>query len=132
MVIPKRTTLSLERNVDALNFTLLEMFFFPRKTNWINWIFLGLAFNELFLKQFKAIVMSHSKQFSTTYRLGVDLYKVLSCRKLQMSVFSINIMRSLIKILNMRGPKIEPSSIPVKISIHSLIPDPIFCFPFEK
>ena len=78
--------------------------------------------------------MSRSKWFSTTDRLGVDLYKALSCAKLQMSVFSINIMRSLIKILNMRGPRIEPWGIPVKISIHSLIADPIFtlCFRFEK
>ena len=44
------------------------------------------------------------------------------------------IMRSLIKILKMRGPKIEPWSIPVKISIHLLIADPIFTlfFRFEK
>ena len=57
--------------------------------------------------------MSCSKQFSTTDRLGLDLYKVLWSAKLQMSVFSINIMRSLIKILNMRGPRIEPWGIPV-------------------
>ena len=78
--------------------------------------------------------MSCSKQFSTTDRLGLDLYKVLSSAKLQMSVFSINIMRSLIKLLNMRGPRIELWGIPVKISIHLLIADPIFtlCFRFEK
>ena len=78
--------------------------------------------------------MSCFKQFSTTDRLGLDLYKVLSSAKMQMSVFSMNIMRSLIKILNMRGARIEPWGIPVKISIHSLIADPIFtlCFQFEK
>ena len=43
-----------------------------------------------------------------------------------MSVFSINTMRSLIKIMNMSGPRIELWGIPVKISIHSLIADPIF------
>ena len=34
----------------------------------------------------------------------------------------------------MKGPRIEPWGIPVKISIHSLIVDPIFilCFRFEK
>ena len=35
-------------------------------------------------------------------------------------------MRSLIKIFDMGGPRIEPWGIPVKISIHSLIADPIF------
>ena len=34
----------------------------------------------------------------------------------------------------MRGPRIEPWGIPVKISKHLLIADPIFtpCFRFEK
>ena len=43
-------------------------------------------------------------------------------------------MRSLIKALNMRGPRIELWGISVKISIHSFIADPIFtlCFRFEK
>ena len=78
--------------------------------------------------------MSCSKQFTTNDRLGLDLYKVLSSAKLQMSVFSIKIMRLLIKILNMRGPRIEPWGIPVKISIYLLMADPIFtcCFQFEK
>ena len=37
-------------------------------------------------------------------------------------------------MFNMRGPRIEPWGIPVEISIHSLIPHPIFtlCFRFEK
>ena len=74
--------------------------------------------------------MSCSKQFSTTDMLGLDLYKVLSSATLQMPVFSINVMRLLIKILNMRGPRIEPWGIPVKISIHSLIADPIFTLSF--
>ena len=38
-----------------------------------------------------------------------------------MSVFSINIMGSLIKILNMRRPRVEPWGILVKISIYWLI-----------
>ena len=74
--------------------------------------------------------MSCCKQFSTTDRLGLDLYKLLSSAKLQMSDFSINTMRSLMKILNMRGPRIEPWGIPVKVSIHFLIADPIFTFCF--
>ena len=87
----------------------------------------------LYTTQFKTIVMSCSKQFSTTNRLGLDLYKVLLSAKLQMLVLSINIMKSLTKILNMRGPRIEPWGIPF-ISIHSLIADPKFtcCFQFEK
>ena len=40
-------------------------------------------------------------------------------------------MRSLMKILNMRGPRIEPWGIPVKVPIHSLIADPIFTFAFN-
>ena len=52
--------------------------------------------------------MSYSKQFSTTDRLGIDLCKALSTTKLKMSVFSINIIRSSIKLLNMRGPRTEP------------------------
>ena len=92
---------------------------------------MGSAFNELTLNQFKTIVMSCCKQFSTIDRLGLDLYKLLSSAKLQMSDFSINIMRSLMKILNMRGPRIEPLGIPVKVSIHSLIADPIFTFAFN-
>ena len=65
---------------------------------------------------------------------GLDLYKVLSFAKLQISDFSVNIMRSLIKILNMRGPRTDSWGTPVKISIHSLIADPIFtlCFRLEK
>ena len=57
---------------------------------------------------------------------------IVVIRKEQMSVFSINIMRSLIKLLNMRGPRIEPWCITVEISIHLLIADPIFtlCFRF--
>ena len=35
-------------------------------------------------------------------------------------------MRSLIKVLIPRRPRIELWGIPVKISIHSLIPDPVF------
>ena len=78
--------------------------------------------------------MSCSKQYSTTDKLRLDLYKVLSSAKLQMSDFSINITSSLIKILNMRGPRTEPWGMPVKISIHSLMADPIYtlCFRFEK
>ena len=34
-------------------------------------------------------------------------------------------------MLNMRGPRIEPLGIPVKISIHSLIVDPIFILAFD-
>ena len=57
---------------------------------------------------------------------GLDLCKVLSFAKLQISDFSVNIMRSLIKILNMRRPRTDPWGAPVKVSIHSLIADPIF------
>ena len=50
--------------------------------------------------------------------------------------FSLKIMRLLIKILTMRGPRViqEYWGIPVKISIHSVISDPVFtfCFRFEK
>ena len=74
----------------------------------INWNFGGLAFNELTLNRFKTIRMLWSNQFSTTERFGLDLYKVPSSAKLQSPVFSINIMRSLTKILNMRGSRIEP------------------------
>ena len=76
--------------------------------------------------------MSCSKQFSCTDRLGLDLYKVFSYEKI--SDLSINTVRSLIKILNMREPRIEHWGIPVKISIYSFIADPIFtlCFRFEK
>ena len=86
-------------------------------------------------KQFNTIdrlVMSCCKQFSTTDRLGLDFHKVLSSAKLQ--IFSINITRSLIKILNIRRTEIKPWGIPIKISICSLIADPIFtlCFRFKK
>ena len=74
--------------------------------------------------------MPRTKQLITTDKLRLDLYRVLSSAKLQMSVFSINIMRSLIKTLNIRGSRIEPWGIPVKISIHLLIPDPIFTLRF--
>ena len=86
------------------------------------------------LNQFKTIVMSCSKQFNTINGLGLDLYKVSSSAMLQMWVFSIKTMNLLIKILNTRRPRIEPWGIPVKVSIHSLIADPIFtfCFRFEK
>ena len=47
-----------------------------------------------------------------------------------MSAFSINIIRSLIEILNMREPRIEYLEYPVKISIHLLIADPIFALCF--
>ena len=95
---------------------------------------MGLAFIELTLNQFKTIEMSCSKQFRTTERFGLDLYKVLSSGKLQISVFSIKIRRSLMKISNMRGPRIETWGIPVKIPIDLLLADPIFtfCFQFEK
>ena len=43
-----------------------------------------------------------------------------------MSVFSMNIMRFLIKILNMSGPRTEHCGIQVKISNHSVMADPIF------
>ena len=78
--------------------------------------------------------MPCSKQFTTTDRFGLDLCKVLSSAKLQMSDFSINIMRSLIKILNAKGLRIEPLGTPVKISIGSLMADPIFTLSsrFEK
>ena len=51
-----------------------------------------------------------------------------------MSDFSINVMRLLIKLWNMKGPKIKPWGIPVKICIYTLIADPMFtiCFRFEK
>ena len=75
--------------------------------------------------------MPRSKQFSTTDSSGLDLYKALSSAKLQKSVFSMNAMRLLIKILNMCGPRIEPWGIPVKISIHSLIADHIFTISFD-
>ena len=39
--------------------------------------------------------------------------------------FSTNIMRSLMKTLNMRKPRIELWSVPLKTSIHALIADPI-------
>ena len=103
-------------NIGTFNFALILEAIFSPKT--INWNFWGLAFSELALNQFKTMVMSCSKQFSITDRLGLDLYKVLSSAKLQMSDFSINIMRLFIKILNMRGRRIEPWGIPVKISIH--------------
>ena len=40
----------------------------------------------------------------------------------------------IIKILNIRGPRIDASGIQIKIHIHSLIVDHIFnfCFGFEK
>ena len=69
--------------------------------------FLGLAFNELTINQFSTIEIPLSKLISTTDKFGLDFYKVLSAAKLQMSVLPINIIRSLIKILNMREPRIE-------------------------
>ena len=48
-----------------------------------------------------------------------------------MPVFSINIMRSLTKLLNMREPRIEPWGITIEISIHLLIADPVLLFVFD-
>ena len=65
-------------------------------------ICLELAINKLTLNQFKII-----EKFRTSGRFGLDLYKALSFAKLQMSVFLIHKMRSLIKILNIGGPRKE-------------------------
>ena len=65
-----------------------------------------------------------SKQFSTTNRFGLDLYKALFNKHNEI----VN------KNINMIGPRIGPSGIRVKISIHSFIANPIFtrCFRFQK
>ena len=68
--------------------------------------FLALTFNELMLNQFKTIEMSCSKHFSTTENVVLDLYKVLLSENLP--VFPKNTMKLLKRILNMRGPRIEP------------------------
>ena len=109
MVIPKRTTLSLGKILVCPILHFYWKQFCPPNT--IHLKFEGLAFNELTLNQFKTIVILCSKQFSTTERLELDLHKILLSLKLQMSVFKIIIMRLNIlniKILNMRGPRIEP------------------------
>ena len=51
-----------------------------------------------------------------------------------MSDFSINIKKNVNKNIEYERTKIKPWGIPVKISIHSLITDPIFtlCFQFDK
>ena len=41
-------------------------------------------------------------------------------------------MRSFLKILNMRGPRMKPWGIPVKISIHSLIADLLVAFDLKN
>ena len=59
-----------------------------------------------------------SNALKTSCRLVEHLYRVLSSAKLHISVFTINKNKSLIKMLNISGPKIDPCGTPNKILNH--------------
>ena len=56
---------------------------------------------------------------------------VLSSAKLQIFVFSMKRKRSLINMLNNKGPKFEPCGTPLTISYQSLYEEPIFVLYFR-
>ena len=78
--------------------------------------FPGLAFIELILNHSNPPLRSHLRLQNTFPRFLLRLYSVLSSTKLQTFDFVIESNKSLINILQIRGPRIEPCGTPVLMS----------------
>ena len=79
-----------------------------------------VCFMELILNQYKSLLASCSRFSNTVFKFAPQEHKVLSSAKLQISDFSMAKNRSLINMLNNKGPSMETCGIPCLISDHLL------------